>query len=217
VGRFHCGALRKYQSAHGLSPTGKLDALTLEKLGLGSETAGVQHPRLRPMPRPTACFRGARSGMKSRTKTSRNSAGPAGARRWILCLNSENWPFEKADPSTPRPERGRTARGRKSRAASVGMTMLREAEAKAGQSARGRGFQRFARRALPWRRFHPRQLPVRSVFAGHPKGGAVLEVARETQGRVGGEPRRSATMSAIRVTGTRRSSAILSCSAREAP
>ena len=38
------GALRKYQSAHGLSPTGKLDALTLEKLGLGSETAGVAPP-----------------------------------------------------------------------------------------------------------------------------------------------------------------------------
>jgi peptidoglycan hydrolase-like protein with peptidoglycan-binding domain len=37
-------ALRKYQSAHGLSPTGKLDALTLEKLGLGSETAGVAAP-----------------------------------------------------------------------------------------------------------------------------------------------------------------------------
>jgi len=37
-------ALRRYQSAHGLSPTGKLDALTLEKLGLGSETAGVAPP-----------------------------------------------------------------------------------------------------------------------------------------------------------------------------
>jgi len=37
-------ALRKYQAAHGLSPTGKLDALTLQKLGLGSETAGVAAP-----------------------------------------------------------------------------------------------------------------------------------------------------------------------------
>jgi peptidoglycan hydrolase-like protein with peptidoglycan-binding domain len=37
-------ALRKYQAAHGLSPTGKLDALTLQKLGLGSETAGVAPP-----------------------------------------------------------------------------------------------------------------------------------------------------------------------------
>ncbi len=37
-------ALRKYQSAHGLNPTGKLDARTLQKLGLGSETAGVAPP-----------------------------------------------------------------------------------------------------------------------------------------------------------------------------
>ncbi len=41
---FTASALRKFQSAHGLSPTGKLDALTLEKLGLGSETAGVAPP-----------------------------------------------------------------------------------------------------------------------------------------------------------------------------
>jgi len=37
-------ALKKYQSAHGLTPTGKLDALTLQKLGLGSETAGLGAP-----------------------------------------------------------------------------------------------------------------------------------------------------------------------------
>jgi len=37
-------AMRKYQAAHGLNPTGKLDALTLHKLGLGSETAGVAAP-----------------------------------------------------------------------------------------------------------------------------------------------------------------------------
>ena len=37
-------ALKKYQVAHGLSPTGKLDALTLQKLGLGSEIAGVAPP-----------------------------------------------------------------------------------------------------------------------------------------------------------------------------
>ena len=37
-------AMKKFQSANGLSPTGKLDALTLQKLGLGSETAGVAAP-----------------------------------------------------------------------------------------------------------------------------------------------------------------------------
>ena len=37
-------AMRKFQSSHGLNPSGKLDAPTLQKLGLGSETAGVAAP-----------------------------------------------------------------------------------------------------------------------------------------------------------------------------
>jgi peptidoglycan hydrolase-like protein with peptidoglycan-binding domain len=37
-------AVRKFQSSNGLNPTGKLDALTLQKLGLGSETAGLAVP-----------------------------------------------------------------------------------------------------------------------------------------------------------------------------
>lgn len=37
-------AMKKFQSSNGLSPTGKLDALTLQKLGLGSETAGLAAP-----------------------------------------------------------------------------------------------------------------------------------------------------------------------------
>jgi peptidoglycan hydrolase-like protein with peptidoglycan-binding domain len=37
-------AMRKFQSAHGLNPTGKLDAPTLQRLGLGSQTAGVAAP-----------------------------------------------------------------------------------------------------------------------------------------------------------------------------
>jgi peptidoglycan hydrolase-like protein with peptidoglycan-binding domain len=38
-------AMRKFQEAQGLKPTGKLDALTLQKLGLGSPFAGVAPPR----------------------------------------------------------------------------------------------------------------------------------------------------------------------------
>jgi peptidoglycan hydrolase-like protein with peptidoglycan-binding domain len=38
-------ALRKFQEANGLPPTGKLDALSLQKLGLGSDVAGVSAPR----------------------------------------------------------------------------------------------------------------------------------------------------------------------------
>lgn len=37
-------AMKKFQSSRGLNPTGKLDALTLQKLGLGSETAGLAPP-----------------------------------------------------------------------------------------------------------------------------------------------------------------------------
>jgi peptidoglycan hydrolase-like protein with peptidoglycan-binding domain len=37
-------AMKKFQESHGLTPTGKLDALTLHKLGLGSKTAGVAAP-----------------------------------------------------------------------------------------------------------------------------------------------------------------------------
>ena len=37
-------AMRKFQASHGLNPTGRLDAPTLQKLGLGSQTAGVAPP-----------------------------------------------------------------------------------------------------------------------------------------------------------------------------
>ncbi len=37
-------ATRKFQEAHGLNSTGKLDAKTLQQLGLGSETAGIAPP-----------------------------------------------------------------------------------------------------------------------------------------------------------------------------
>jgi peptidoglycan hydrolase-like protein with peptidoglycan-binding domain len=37
-------AMKRFQSSHGLEPTGKLDALTLLKLGLGSQTAGLAAP-----------------------------------------------------------------------------------------------------------------------------------------------------------------------------
>lgn len=45
-------AMKRFQSAQGLSPTGKLDALTLQKLGLGSEVAGRAAPRSPAQPLP---------------------------------------------------------------------------------------------------------------------------------------------------------------------
>jgi peptidoglycan hydrolase-like protein with peptidoglycan-binding domain len=58
-------AMRKFQAAHGLNPTGKLDALTLQKLGLGSKTAGVAAPM------PTAS-----SGVSPSLLTSEPSSSP---------------------------------------------------------------------------------------------------------------------------------------------
>jgi peptidoglycan hydrolase-like protein with peptidoglycan-binding domain len=45
-------AMKKFQSTNHLNPTGKLDAPTLQKLGFGSETAGVAAPT--PPPNSTA-------------------------------------------------------------------------------------------------------------------------------------------------------------------
>ena len=37
-------AMKRFQAGHGLNPSGKLDAKTLQQLGLGSPTAGVAPP-----------------------------------------------------------------------------------------------------------------------------------------------------------------------------
>src|SRR5450759_2500093 len=37
-------AMRKYQDKNGINPTGKIDAVTLNKLGLGSDTSGKGAP-----------------------------------------------------------------------------------------------------------------------------------------------------------------------------
>ncbi|MBV8514554.1 MAG: peptidoglycan-binding protein [Acidobacteria bacterium] len=37
-------AMKRFQTTHALNPSGRLDALTLEKLGMGSTTAGVAEP-----------------------------------------------------------------------------------------------------------------------------------------------------------------------------
>jgi peptidoglycan hydrolase-like protein with peptidoglycan-binding domain len=37
-------AMRQFQTDHGLTPSGKIDALTLQKLGLGSQVSGMGAP-----------------------------------------------------------------------------------------------------------------------------------------------------------------------------
>lgn len=50
-------AMKRFQAAHGLNPSGKLDALTLQKLGLGSEITGVAAPRPPSLPRSSTLLR----------------------------------------------------------------------------------------------------------------------------------------------------------------
>lgn len=38
-------AMKSFQQAHGITPTGKIDATTLQQLGLGSNVAGLAPPR----------------------------------------------------------------------------------------------------------------------------------------------------------------------------
>jgi peptidoglycan hydrolase-like protein with peptidoglycan-binding domain len=58
-------AVKKFQTAHGMNPTGRLDAPTLQKLGLGSSTTGVAPPQTPP-------------GAVSKLSTSKfNSADPS--------------------------------------------------------------------------------------------------------------------------------------------
>src|SRR5205807_8333247 len=45
-------AMKQFQASRSLSPSGKLDALSLQNLGLGSEVAGRAAPRPPTQPRP---------------------------------------------------------------------------------------------------------------------------------------------------------------------
>jgi peptidoglycan hydrolase-like protein with peptidoglycan-binding domain len=47
-------AMRRFQAAHGLNPSGKLDARSLNELGLGSTTAGIAAPAPSSAPRTSA-------------------------------------------------------------------------------------------------------------------------------------------------------------------
>jgi hypothetical protein len=73
------GAMQKFQSANGLNSNGKIDATTLQKLGLGSSTAGVDAPKPIKKPDTNAATNAAsRSASGSNTNTASN-ASPAPA------------------------------------------------------------------------------------------------------------------------------------------
>ncbi len=68
-------AMQKFQSDNGLSNSGKIDATSLEKLGLGSGTAGVDAPK--PVTPPTAAPSGSSAAPPANTTTSASSVTPA--------------------------------------------------------------------------------------------------------------------------------------------
>lgn len=73
-------AVEKFQSAHGIDADGKLDAPTLQKLGLGSDIAGVSAPR--PPAPPSAISTPATPSSQNATPPSssavaQNSSSPA--------------------------------------------------------------------------------------------------------------------------------------------
>lgn len=72
-------AMQKFQSASGLDPTGKLDALSLQKLGLGSDIAGVSAPKPVPLPGntpPSGMGPKPSTGSSSSAVSSSNSSSP---------------------------------------------------------------------------------------------------------------------------------------------
>jgi peptidoglycan hydrolase-like protein with peptidoglycan-binding domain len=82
-------AMQKFQSDNGLSNSGKIDATTLEKLGLGSGTAGVDAPK--PVTPPAAATTAAPSAS--------SAAPPANS----TTSASSVAPSPNSSPSTPKP------------------------------------------------------------------------------------------------------------------
>lgn len=70
-------AVQKFQSANGIEANGKLDAPTLQKLGLGSDIAGVSAPK--PATAPGCCSTAPASPPSSQTSTAPPSGQIASA------------------------------------------------------------------------------------------------------------------------------------------
>ncbi len=79
-------AMQKFQSSNGLESNGKLDALSLQKLGLGSDIAGVSAPKpivphgsaslnAQPVPGPSASIASPAPGSSSATSSASNLHG----------------------------------------------------------------------------------------------------------------------------------------------
>ena len=72
-------AMQKFQSANGLNSSGKIDATTLQKLGLGSSTAGVDAPKPIRKPDPNSTTSAASRSASANNTNSASTAIPAPA------------------------------------------------------------------------------------------------------------------------------------------
>ena len=72
-------AMEKFQSANGLNSSGKIDATTLQKLGLGSSTAGVDAPKPIRKPDPNSTTSAASRSASANNTNSASTAIPAPA------------------------------------------------------------------------------------------------------------------------------------------
>ena len=72
-------AMQKFQSANGLDSTGKLDALSLQKLGLGSAIAGVSAPTVPPSQHSPATRGASSSSLQPATSGPHSSLTAGGA------------------------------------------------------------------------------------------------------------------------------------------
>lgn len=70
-------AMQKFQSANGLNSSGKIDATSLQKLGLGSSTAGVDAPKPVRKPDPSATTNTASRSTSANNTNSASTAVPA--------------------------------------------------------------------------------------------------------------------------------------------
>jgi peptidoglycan hydrolase-like protein with peptidoglycan-binding domain len=70
-------AMQKFQSANGLNSSGKIDATTLQKLGLGSSTAGVDAPKPIKKPDPNSTTSATSRSTSASNTNSASNAVPA--------------------------------------------------------------------------------------------------------------------------------------------
>jgi flagellum-specific peptidoglycan hydrolase FlgJ len=71
------GAMQKFQSDNGMNPSGKLDARSLQKLGLGSSTAGVDAPKPVSHRAPTATLSSSGASPPASSATSAVNSTPS--------------------------------------------------------------------------------------------------------------------------------------------